>query len=341
MKRLELSNTPTPIQPLEALSGELGTPLYLKRDDLTGFACSGNKIRKLEYLLAQALDQGADTIITCGASGSNHARATAASCARLHLACWLILPVEQGEALDGNLFLDVLFGAKILCVTKEAYDQHREALFEQAAQRVRSMGGNPYVIPMGASNPLGTFGSINAFEELRAQESALGVYFDVVACAVGSGGTYLGLAMGAKKEGRGRKVLGFNILGEASDFQKSLPPLSQGVEALGGPKALQAKELQILDGYVGQGYAKSAPEELLFLQKVAQTEGVLLDPVYTGKAFRGLWMETLQGHSLLVGARRILFLHTGGAFGLFPRKKDLLALKAPSFELLSLPKSKS
>lgn len=302
--RIELARLPTPIQRLERLSARHGVDLRVKRDDLTGLAVSGNKVRKLEYLVADARSQGADTLVTCGAVGSNHCRATAAVAARLGLSSALILRTEDGQPppapWSGNLLLCRLLGAEIRFVSRQRYREY-DGNFDETAATLRARGRRPYVIPEGGSNALGSRGYARAYAELLGQWPEA----DVVVAAMGSGGTAAGLVMGRREAGGGPRPVAINVCDDEAFFRTR-------VQSIVGDRA--EDDLQILDGFKGRGYALSTPAELAFIADVAATEGLLLDPVYTGKAFLGM-LESLRTGRLR--ARRLLFVHTGGAFGLF------------------------
>jgi len=318
-ERLTLANLPTRIDPLERLSARLGGPrLYIKRDDQTGTELSGTKIRKLEYALKEALDQGCDTLITCGGLQSNHARATAAAAARLGLKCILLLAAESLPEAQGNLLLDRLLGAEVRTVSFEAFAETREALMEGIQEELAAQGRKGYLIPLGASNGIGTFGYWNCLQEIAAQEETLGFRFDRIVLAVGSGATYAGLYYANRVLGRCTAVTGFNISADAGYFQETICRiLEESFVYTGSPVAAAPADIDIIDGYVGLGYAQNRPEELRFIAELAALEGVVLDPVYTGKAMRGLAEEIRRGR---FGAdERILFIHTGGLYGTFPK----------------------
>ena len=311
-RKLSLARTPTPIKPLPRLSDRLGVELRVKRDDLTGVGVSGNKVRKLEYLVADALERGADTLVTCGGAGSNHCRATAVVAARLGLRCTLLLRTPNGrppaEPWTGNLLLDRLCGAEVRFVTPERY-REAEAMFGEAVAHLEARGRCPYVVPEGGSNAVGARGYADAYAELLAQWPEA----DVVVSAMGSGGTAAGLVLGRRAAGgAGPLPVAVNVCDDEAAFRRR-------VAAIVGDPA--EADLRILDGYVGRGYALSTPEELAGIADVARTEGLLLDPVYTGKAF-GALADTLRTCPGSLG-RRVLFLHTGGVFGLFAEAAGL------------------
>lgn len=303
--RLPLARTPTPVEPLVRWSRRLGVELRVKRDDLTGLGVSGNKVRKLEVLVADALARGADTLVTCGGAGSNHCRATAVVAARLGLSCHLLLRTADGgppaEPWTGNLLLSRLVGASVEFVTPDRY-RDADGMFGPAERALLAAGRRPYVIPEGGSNRLGAEGYAQAYAELLEQWPEA----DVVVAAMGSGGTAAGLVLGRRAAGgRGPLPVAVNVCDDAPYFRARMA-------AILGDEA--GDDLVILDGFQGRGYALSTLDELALLADVARTEGLLLDPVYTGKAFKGL-VDSVRSKALKAG--RILFIHTGGVFGLF------------------------
>lgn len=325
--RVSLAATPTPIQPLPRLGAALGLELNVKRDDLTGFAESGNKARKLEFLLHDALEQGADTLITVGALQSNCARATAVLAARLGLRCVLGLRGTAPEAPDGNLFLATLFGARAVFVPPEAVDSP-DALFVQLAEDVRQAGGRPYVIPESGSNELGAFGYAAAVQELQ-QQIAAGVLAppDAIVVAAWSGGTLAGLHLGKALFGLRAEIWGVPVQFDAETIRASVwATVRKSAARIGAEVHVERDAIHLLDGYQGDGRAGVRPEELAVVARAAR-EGLLLDPVYTAKAFLAL-EDTARRQPGLLG-RRVLFLHTGGGFGVFPFRAPLARLTDP------------
>lgn len=318
--RIMLANLPTKIEKLERLSQELGGPsIYIKRDDQTGTEVSGNKIRKLEFSIAEALSLGCDYLITAGGLQSNHCRATAAAAAKLGLKTCLVLRKNEQAEIDGNLFLDKLFGAEIRYTNPK--DEELTDILQQVRIDAESRGFKPYIIPVGASNGIGAFGYFQVIEEIAQQEKEMGIQFDMIVSAVGSGGTYAGLFLGKKVLNHPASICGINVCDTAEYFVQIIDGiLQESLQYLNMELSYTNKEIQIIDGYVGRGYALSSPDELKFLQKLAKLEGVILDPVYTGKAMFGLTEEIKQGR--LKEYHNILFIHTGGLFGLFPQKNE-------------------
>jgi len=315
--KMELAYLPTPIHPLRRLSAELGGPeIYIKRDDLTGLSISGNKIRKLEFTTADALAKGADTLITCGGPQSNHARATAAVAARLGLRCHLVLGGSPEPVPEGNLFLDMIFGAAITFVPEaELPDLEKE--MEKTAEGYRTKGASPYIVPVGASDPIGSLGYVAAAWEIARQSEEESLDFDWIVVPAGSAGTLAGLAVGVAMAGKKSTVCGFSVSLPEEWLYEKVGRLCQGLRDKYFP-SLDAANLpaRVFDGYIGEGYGKTTPEELQFIQDVAAQESILLDPVYTGKALHGLAAEIRKG--TFRKSEKILFVHTGGVFGLFP-----------------------
>jgi D-cysteine desulfhydrase len=313
------------------LSDQLGVEIYFKRDDLTGSELSGNKIRKLEFLLAEAKAQGAGTVITCGGAQSNHCRATALAATRLGFKSVLLLRTAdplRPPTVQGNILLDRLAGAEIIWITPDQY-RDRDALMLQVSGKLQAQGDNVYIIPEGGSNAMGAWGYVRSLQELQAQLDALnngGERPTTVVTATGSGGTTSGLLLGRRILTLDLRVVGVNVCDDREYFQQRIGAIcSEFKQRFGLPDKIDATNgIEILDGYVGRGYALSRPEELAAIRNLARLEGVILDPVYTGKAYFGLRSE-LQRNPAAFG-ERIIFIHTGGIFGLFPIAADLAAL---------------
>lgn len=331
--RLNLANLPTPIEALQHLSTQYGKSLYMKRDDYTGTELSGNKIRKLEFAIADALAQGAKVLITCGGLQSNHARATAATARKLGLDVHLVLRSETTPEPEGNYLLDILLGAKITFLTSEDFSQRHTQVMSELKAKYDAAGTPAYILPIGASNGIGNFGYCHAFEEILAQERNLGIHFDTIVCTVGSGGTYGGLFLGNMLSGQNRNIVGINISATAEYFQTEIARIvNNSLELLEMPPSVTPEAIRIIDGYAGLGYALSQPEEIDFIRSIAMKEGIILDPVYTGKAFRGLITELEKG--TLSDAQNILFIHTGGMLGFVPNYMKLLSDMVPNPDLL-------
>jgi D-cysteine desulfhydrase len=324
--RIELARLPTPCIPLRRFSERFGVEIYIKRDDLTGVVLSGNKVRKLEFVLADVQAQKADTVLTCGGAQSNHARATAVAAAMLGLRSRLLLrtpdPASPPPA-EGNILLDRMAGAEIVWVTPEQY-RNRAAIFEREAALLRKQGRKPYIIPEGASDSRGAWGYVRAAEEIGHDIQGLGSGQPVtIIHATGSGGTAAGLALGIRLFDLPARAVTFNVCDDAPYFINAIGNICEKtITEFHLPVDFdRSRDLHIVDGYVGRGYALSWPEELDLICDLARTEGIFLDPVYTGKAFFGM-IEELKKDPGVFG-KRILFVHTGGIFGLFPKAAEI------------------
>jgi D-cysteine desulfhydrase len=324
-ERLRLARLPTPVEPARRLSQQLGVELLIKRDDLTGAALSGNKIRKLEYLLHEAAGHGDDvTLITCGGEQSNHCRATAVAAAQVGMRSYLLLRTDDPAnppPPEANILLDRLVGAEIRWVSRAEY-QKRAQLFTEVQGKLLARGQKSYAIPEGGSNALGSWGYIRCIEELAAE---LGDGPLTVVYAAGSGGTGAGLILGIKLAKLPWRAVGINVCDDRDYFVRVIGDIvEQAIERWTLPVAFDRGEIEIVDGYVGAGYARTRPEELELLRDVARAEGLILDPVYTGKAFYGLTQELARDAKSF--GERVLFLHTGGIYGLFPKARELAPL---------------
>jgi D-cysteine desulfhydrase len=342
---LFLVHGPTPIVRLPALDDIVGTPIWVKREDATSGAESGNKIRKLEFLLADAKARGARVVITCGGLQSNHARATALTCAQLGLRSILLLRVADPERaratpleLTGNVLLDRLAGAEIRFVSPQEY-RERGALLEQARADSDGRGVPAYVIPEGGSNGLGSLGYVEAMREVRGQMQ-LGLAgdgrFDVVAHACGSGGTAAGVGLGAAHFGVANETWAFAVCDDREYFRKtiariaiesrgympSLPEIAFVEPGSGAAVAPDGAARVVVDDRAkGPAYASMTDEQKRFVVRVARATGLVLDPVYTGKALFGVAKAVERGE-IKPGAR-VLFLHTGGLPGLLAQGEEL------------------
>ena len=318
--RIQLANLPTPIYELGNVSRDLGKNIWIKRDDFTGAEMSGNKVRKLEFSIAEALREGCDVLITAGGIQSNHARATAAAAARLGLKSHLVLNISVPPKTEGNYLLDQMLGAKITLLD-ESENVTLSAKMEQVAEEYRQAGHKPYIIPVGASNGVGNFGYLNTVREIMEQEEKMGITFDAIVCAVGSGGTYSGLYLGNKLFGLGRRIVGITVSDNKDYFQKVCGVIVDQTLAMLGMDPDEDKAFSFIDGYKGLGYAISKADELEFIAGIAAKEGIVLDPVYTGKAFYGLYNEVKKG--TFDSCENVLFIHTGGQYGLFPKQEQM------------------
>ena len=318
--RVPLANQPTRGHWLRYVAP---VKVWLKRDDQTGTALTGNKVRKLEYLMADALAGHATHVVTCGGEQSNHARATAFAATQLGMKSVLLLRTDDPEkppAPTGNILLDRLVGAEIVWISRAAW-RDRERLLAEHAERVKSAGGTPYIIPEGGSNALGAWGYIRGMRELAAQLAAIASPEKPVTIvyACGSGGTGAGLIMGAKLFGlarQGIRVAGINVCDDRAYFITAISRICAENESRWqvGANVTEA-DIDIIDGHVGAGYAKTRQEELETIRDVCRSDGIILDPVYTGKAFHGVVTELRRDPTRFGSA--VVFLHTGGIYGLF------------------------
>lgn len=329
--KLTLGFFPTPLHRLDHLSKILGVEIYLKRDDLSGFSVfGGNKIRKLEYLLADALEQKSDTVITYGASQSNHAMQTVTSCRRLGLnpLLYLVSMVKSDEEeLKANLLLERILGAEVhLEPLAHSDDQGAAARCKEKAQmRIRELeetGHKCYEIPMGGANALGTLGFIEGFLELEEQVHNLGVEPEYLYHASGSGGTLAGLAAGKKLLQSGINIRSVGVGLGSDDYKEKVAALATDVlSLLGSEDVVTQNEFEYHDGYSSEGYevpSEAGTEALLLL---ARHEGILLDPVYTAKAFSGMVDHIRKGD--IAKGSTVVFWHTGGVTALFAEKEIL------------------
>lgn len=301
--RFELGFWPTPLQPLRRLGAELGIELWIKRDDLSGLATGGNKVRKLEYLIGAALEAGADCVVTGGAAQSNHSRQTAAAAAAAGLRCHLALGGSEPQRAEGNLLLDRIYGARLHWCGPDRKGERIPEIIEA----LKSEGRRPWLIPYGGSDETGALGFVRAARELAEQVAACGLELGEIVFASSSGGTHAGLIDGTRRCG-----LDAHLRGMAIDPQD--PPRAPGVirdlaARLGTPDA----EVHLDEVSLYAGYGEPTGHEARAIERLARTEGILLDPVYTGRAFAGLLQRAEEG------ALRapVLFWHTGGLPALF------------------------
>ena len=322
--RARFAHLPTPLEAAPRLGEALGgVNLFVKRDDCTGLAGGGNKTRKLEFLVGEALARGADTLVTQGAVQSNHVRQTAAAAARFGLACEVILETRTGSKAEdynenGNVLLDRLLGAALRTVPGGS---DMNAALEEAAQAVRDRGGKPYVIPGGGSNATGALGYADCARELMVQADAMGLKIDQIVTATGSAGTQAGLVAGLAVVGADVPVLGIGVRAPRPTQEGNVFKLAQETAALLGHPDRVAREQVVADcDYVGEGYGLVDQAVIEALKLAARTEGLLLDPVYSGKAMKGLIALAAQGR---FEGRTVVFLHTGGAQGLFGYQSEL------------------
>lgn len=317
--RVSLAHLPTPLEPLPNLSAELGGPnIWVKRDDCTGLATGGNKTRKLEFSMAAALERGADTIVTVGALQSNHVRQTAAAACKLGLACEVLLehrvkkPTEY-YANSGNVLLDRVFGANLREYPGGTdFDQ----ALEDVAAEVRSEGGDPYIIPGGASDKIGALGYVNCAFELLAQANDEGLVIDHLITATGSAGTQAGLVAGLQAMHSHVPLLGIGVSVTREEQEQKVFELAEiTADYIGAPGVVRRDDVVANCDYVGEGYGIPTAGMNEAVKLLARSEGLLFDPVYSGKALAGMIDLVRKGD--FAGAENIVFLHTGGAAALF------------------------
>jgi len=319
--RLRLGHFPTPLEPMPQLSRHLGGPdLYIKRDDCTGLATGGNKTRKLEFLVADALRQGADTLVTQGAVQSNHVRQTIAAAARAGLSCKVLLekrvadPTEEYQH-SGNVLLDHLLGGEIVAHLPAGSDMQQA--MEDLAVDLRKAGRKPYVIPGGGSNPVGALGYVACAREILGQAYDAGLRLDHVVHATGSTGTQAGLVVGLRASHSGIPVYGISVRAPKAAQEENVWGLAQATaEYAGLPVSLVTRADVVADSdYVGAGYGVPTDAMVEAVRLTAQLEGILLDPVYSGKGMAGLIALVRAGR--FKRGENVVFIHTGGSASLF------------------------
>ena len=305
---------------MDRLSKELGGPrIWIKRDDCTGMSTGGNKTRKLEFLMAEAVEQGADLVITQGATQSNHARQTAACAAKLGIDCHILLEDRTGSTdpnynLNGNVFLDFLHGATAEKRPGSGLDMNAE--MEVVADKFRAEGRNVYTIPGGGSNPTGALGYANAAMELVTQANNMGLRIDRLIHATGSAGTQAGLVVGLKAINAQIPLLGIGVRAPKPKQEENVFNLAvKTAEKLGCPGVVVREDVVANTDYVGEGYGIPTKDGLAAIEMFARLEGILLDPVYSGKGAAGLIDLVRKGE--FAGDQNIVFLHTGGGVALF------------------------
>ena len=316
--RIELARLPTPLEPLHRLSEAWAGPtLWVKRDDLTGFGLSGNKVRKLEFHLAAAIDAGADTVVTCGAAESNHCRATAIACARLGMRAVLLLRTPDGLEPGtpvGNHLLDLLAGAECRYLTPVDY-RHRSEIMDAVATEVTAAGGRSWVIPEGASDALGMWGFVAAMEELTDQLDGLLPGTPVTVWhAASSGATSAGMGWAAAASSLPHRVVACSVGDTVGDLQRRIDDIWAGAARSTGA-SLPRPALELVDDHVGLGYSQCTIEEWETQLEVTRLTGLVLDPTYTGKAIHGLRVDIAAGR--FGPGDHVVFWHTGGGFAAF------------------------
>lgn len=314
--RVELATLPTAIQPAPRFSKALGgkVNIWIKRDDNSGLTLGGNKARKLEFLLADALRQGCDTLITTGGPQSNHCRMTAGAAAKIGMHCHLVFPSNQFDIRQGNLLLDELLGAELHWLDPAEIDDITREMSKLASE-LQAQGRRPYIIPLGGSNSLGAMGYVYAVREFLQQADALRLQFSAFVHASGSGGTQAGLLAGTLLNHLQTEVVGVSVSRSKENLQPIVIKLSKLVLSLLNYEIDPTEYVHVLDSFVGEGYGIPTAESREALQLLAQTEGLIIDPVYTAKAVAGLIHEVRAGR--WAEGSNVLFWHTGGSPALF------------------------
>ena len=318
--RVSLAHLPTPLEAMPRISEALGGPnLWIKRDDCTGLSGGGNKTRKLEFLMADAVEKGADTIITQGATQSNHARQTTAAAAKLGMECHVLLEDRTGYTdpayvFNGNVLLDQLHGSSI---AKRPGDTDMNAAMEDLAMALRDEGKKPYIIPGGGSNEIGALGYVNCATELMVQANDRNLAIDHLVHATGSSGTQAGLVLGLEALNSGIPVYGVGVRAPKQKQEEMVFSLAERTADFMGlkPGVIQREAVVANSDYVGDGYGLPTEPMKEAVKMLAQYEGILLDPVYSGKGFSGLIDLIRKGH--FKKGENVVFLHTGGSASLF------------------------
>lgn len=317
--RVSLAHLPTPLEYLPRLSKHLGGPdIYVKRDDCTGLGTGGNKTRKLEFLVADAIEKNADVIITQGAVQSNHARQTAAAACKVGMECELIFEKRVEDADDaykhsGNVLLDRIFGANISEVDKGS---DMNAAMEALAEELRGKGKTPYIVPGGGSNVIGALGYIDCALEFMSQANRDGLVIDHVVHATGSAGTQAGLIVGLKATSSNIPLLGIGVNAPKDAQEEKVWKLAvETADYVGAPGCVQREDIVANCDYVGDGYGVPTESMNDAVMLLARLEGLLFDPVYSGKGLAGMIDLITTGY--FAGAKSIVFIHTGGSVGLF------------------------
>lgn len=313
-KKIPLANIPTPVE----LVKFKGKNFFMKRDDLTGMELSGNKVRKLEYLIYQAKKERADLVFTDGGDQSNHARATVIAAVKAGIKTRLFLWGKDKPNADGNLFLDKVFGAEITFLSRSEYSRVNDIMFEERA-RLSKLGKKVYVIPAGGSTTLGIWGYVSFMPELSSQINLS--KFTGITVAAGSGGTAAGLLIGALLQKSRIKIFAVNVLYSAEEIRRKILHLAEGcILDYKLPCKLNESSLEIIDGYSAEGYKNISDDKISLIKQFAVSSGILLDPAYTGKAFNAYYDNFLSKNK----GMKNLFLHTGGLYGVFGKKNKYL-----------------
>lgn len=322
LPRVSLANLPTPIEEAKNLRKAIGGPrLFIKRDDLTGLGCGGNKLRKLEFLMGDALAKGADTIVTSGAIQTNHGRLTAAACAKLGLDCILVLTEKDTGRYEGNRILQSLFGAKQVfadvdySVTPEKLDKEKlragDEKIAEVMETLKKQGKKPYLIPRGGRSLQGTSGYCNAMVELNYQMNSMGVHVDHIIVPGATCSTMTGVLLGSKICSMDAKVHGIALSRSVEEGKAMVEEeFNRDAQTLGYPYRIKQSEVDILGGYIGKGYAIPTEACHAAMKLLAKTEAILLDPTYTSKAMSGYLDLVKKGY--FKENETVVFFHTGG-----------------------------
>jgi D-cysteine desulfhydrase len=317
-KKLKLANLPTPLQ---SINFE-GKNFLIKRDDLTGTELTGNKVRKLEYLIYEAKKEKTDIIFTDGGDQSNHARATVIAACSAGIKSKIFLWGKDNKTADGNLFLDKFYGAEISFLNKKEFSKVNNLMFEERAKLLKE-GIKAYVIPEGGSTTLGIWGYVSFMNELKDQIDLSKL--EGITVAAGSGGTAAGLLVGAALLKLDLKIFAVNVLYPETEIRRKILQLAEGcILDYKFACGIKTNNLQLLSGYSNEGYKKTSEDKLNLITKFARSSGILLDPAYTGKAFNAYYDNFL----LKSKGMKVLFLHTGGLFGVFGRRIEYLSAAA-------------
>lgn len=323
-ERVSLGFFPTPLERLSTLGDSLGITLDIKRDDYTGFGGGGNKVRKLEYLMADACRKQVNVVITTGGHQSNHARMVAAAARKFGMKPVLVLRGHQPETYQGNLLLDKLFGAELEFLDPDGYFPQIEGAMNAHADAAQERGEKALIIPLGGATPLGALGYVRAIEEMDVQlKERHQLPPDVIVAPTGSGGTLAGLYVGARKYWPDTKIVGISVSAKAEWFRTRISAMAQDcADLLEWPQHWTPDDIWIEDEFVGTAYGVPSDGGIDAIYRVAQAEGLLLDPVYTGKAMHGLFSLVEQGK--ISAGSRVIFVHCGGSPALYPFAQTLL-----------------
>jgi D-cysteine desulfhydrase len=324
-RKVDLARTPTPLQFLPRASEQWGQGhrLWIKRDDLTGSTLSGNKVRKLEFIAAHAIDTGCDTLITAGGVQSNHCRATAFVGAQLGLGVHLLLRGEEPAERDGNYLLDHLAGAQVSCYPSRQFAKEQTQIYQHWQQHYADQGRKALLVPIGGSDEIGVWGYVAACEELAEDFRQADINRAHIVTATGSGGTQAGLTLGTELHQLPATVWGINVCDDEQYFlNKIAEDIAAWTQRYPGVPSVSVRP-RVLEGYVGAGYGIASPQVFELIAALSRLEGVVLDPVYTGKAFDGMLAEIRAGR--FADCEDIVFMHTGGLFGVFPQRQGFAA----------------